>query len=211
MNVKEKAYEIIHEHLGVAYDDIKLESDIVDDLGADSLDCVELVMVFEEEFNLTLNDDAIESLKTVQDIIDYLEDNGELVKVSGFDIPSDEEITEAIKTLMIACHGNAWNAGWWHDLESGDVIERDFGTIAALIHSEISEAFEAHRKDLMDDKLTHRKGLPTELHDGLIRIFDYLGRYHMHEPEITAEKMAFNKKRADHKPENRIKEGGKKI
>lgn len=79
-----------------------------------------------------------------------------------------------------------------------------------LIVSEIAEAMEGERKDLMDDKLPHRKMVEVELADALIRIFDYAGAYGLDLQGAYEEKKAYNKVRADHKPENRLKEGGKK-
>lgn len=126
-------------------------------------------------------------------------------------IPPDEETHAAVVTLVRACHGRAWNAGWFHDPATGEEIKRNHGEMFALIHSEISEALEAHRKDLMDDKLPHRKGVPVELFDAAIRIFDMIGMYYPDDTGAFIEKLQYNDKRADHKPENRLKVGGKKF
>ncbi len=61
------------EQLGVAEKEVKLEAAYLDDLGADSLDIVELIMAFEEEFNIEIPDDVAEKIKTVQDTVDYIE------------------------------------------------------------------------------------------------------------------------------------------
>ncbi len=79
-----------------------------------------------------------------------------------------------------------------------------------LIHSEISEALEGHRKDLMDDKLTHRKMFEVELVDALIRIFDLAGAHNLDLEGAYREKMAYNLVRKDHTHESRKLEGGKK-
>jgi hypothetical protein len=126
-------------------------------------------------------------------------------------IPSDDEILKATQVLVDACHGRAWNAGWYHDPRTGGEIERNMGEIFALIHSEISEALEGHRKNLMDDKLPHRRMVPVELFDAVIRIFDTIGMYYPSDVPALLEKMHFNDKRADHKPENRLKVDGKKF
>lgn len=102
------------------------------------------------------------------------------------------------------------HAGWWHDIETGKPLERNVGEMLCLIHSEISEAMEADRKDLMDDKLPHRKGIEVELADAMIRILDFAGATGLDIGGAMVEKIDFNLKREDHKPENRIKEGGKK-
>lgn len=79
-----------------------------------------------------------------------------------------------------------------------------------LVVSEISECMEGERKGLMDDKLPHRPMPEVELGDALIRIFDYAGAYGYDLDGAVAEKRAFNARRADHRPENRLKTGGKK-
>lgn len=72
--VFEKIKAIIADELGIEEDIIELESDLTDDLGADSLDAVELIMAIEEEFDVQIDDSAAQEIKTVQDIVDYLED-----------------------------------------------------------------------------------------------------------------------------------------
>jgi NTP pyrophosphatase (non-canonical NTP hydrolase) len=68
---------------------------------------------------------------------------------------------------------------------------------------------EGDRKDLMDDKLPHRKMREVELADAVIRIFDLAGAYGMDLGEAIAEKMAYNQSREDHKIANRAQSGGK--
>jgi NTP pyrophosphatase (non-canonical NTP hydrolase) len=80
-----------------------------------------------------------------------------------------------------------------------------------LIHSEISEALEGIRKDLKDDHLPERPMVEVELADAVIRIFDYAGYKNMDLAGAVLDKMEYNRKRADHKIENRAKEGGKKF
>lgn len=63
---------IIAEKLGVEEDEITIDSDLTEDLGADSLDLVDLVMAFEDEFNLKVDDEQIESISTVGDIIEQI-------------------------------------------------------------------------------------------------------------------------------------------
>jgi acyl carrier protein len=71
----EKVQEKIAEQLGVDEDDITLESQIVEDLGADSLDVIELVMVLEEEFDIEITDEESEKLLTVGDVVEYIKDH----------------------------------------------------------------------------------------------------------------------------------------
>ncbi len=71
----ERVTKIIVDHLGVDVAKVKKEASFVDDLGADSLDTVELVMAFEEEFGCEISDDAAEKILTVQDAIEFIEKN----------------------------------------------------------------------------------------------------------------------------------------
>jgi acyl carrier protein len=70
--VFEKVKEIIVEQLGVEEDDVTLESSFIDDLGADSLDIVELIMALEEEFELEIPDEDAEKISLVGDVVDYI-------------------------------------------------------------------------------------------------------------------------------------------
>ncbi|MDP0488130.1 MAG: acyl carrier protein [Fusobacterium sp. JB021] len=71
----EKIREIVVEQLGVDADQITVDANFIDDLGADSLDTVELIMAFEEEFDIEIPDTDAEKIKTVKDVIDYIEAN----------------------------------------------------------------------------------------------------------------------------------------
>jgi hypothetical protein len=64
------------------------------------------------------------------------------------------------------------NEKWWKDIETGQPIKRNVGELLMLAVSELSEALEGHRKDLMDDKLPHRKMFEVEIADCMIRLFD---------------------------------------
>lgn len=67
--------KIVVEHLGVEEDKVTENASFIDDLGADSLDTVELVMAFEEEFGVEIPDDAAENIQTVKDAIDFINAN----------------------------------------------------------------------------------------------------------------------------------------
>lgn len=75
MSTFEKVRDIVVEQLGVEADDVTIDSTFIDDLGADSLDIVELIMAFEEEFNVEIPDEVAEKIKTVKDTVAYIDQN----------------------------------------------------------------------------------------------------------------------------------------
>jgi len=101
------------------------------------------------------------------------------------------------------------NHKWWHDKDGKD-LERNKGELLCLIHSEISEAMEGERKNLMDDKLPHRKMAEVELADALIRILDYAAGFGYDIGGAVAEKLEYNATREDHTHEARERPNGKK-
>lgn len=120
--------------------------------------------------------------------------------------------------LKQQCHKLAVDSGWWTDLKTGEDLrfdyateepKRNIGEMLCLVHSEVAEGMEGARKKLMDDKLPHRPMLEVELADAVIRIFDMAGGLNLDIAGAIEEKLAYNAKRADHKPENRSKAGGK--
>jgi len=70
----EQVKKIVKEQLGVEAEEIQMSSTFVDDLGADSLDIVELIMAFEEEFNIEIPDEKAEKIKTVEDVVKYIDE-----------------------------------------------------------------------------------------------------------------------------------------
>lgn len=146
---------------------------------------------------------------------------------------------DALNELSEEIHENNIQAGWWTDIKFDEKIKalmdaglremeaaaalnalgiqrstlktRNIGELLCLVHSEISEAMEGARKNLMDDKLPHRKMIEVELADALIRIFDIAGAYGLDLGNAIFEKRQYNTNRADHKLENRLKDNGKKF
>lgn len=110
---------------------------------------------------------------------------------------------DSVNKLTDFCYNQSKNAGW-HD------NPREIGTMLMLVVSEIAEAMEGDRKDLMDDHLPNRKMIEVELADAVIRIGDLAGKLSLDLGGAIDEKLAYNLNRADHKKENRLQEGGKK-
>ena len=75
MSVEDRVQQIVCEQLGVSQEEVKPEASFIDDLGADSLDTVELVMAFEEEFEIEIPDDDAEGIATVKNAVDYITSN----------------------------------------------------------------------------------------------------------------------------------------
>jgi acyl carrier protein len=73
MSVEDRVKSIIVEQLGVDADEVSPDASFVEDLGADSLDTVELIMAFEEEFGVEISDDEAEKIKKVQDAVEYID------------------------------------------------------------------------------------------------------------------------------------------
>jgi hypothetical protein len=122
-----------------------------------------------------------------------------------------EAQTDALRQVQSTIHESCKAAGWYSNLETGEPITRNFGEVVALMHSELSEALEGWRKDLMDTHLPERKMIEVEFADTIIRILDTAGAEGLDVAGALRDKFAYNQMRADHKIENRRKAGGKKI
>ena len=115
----------------------------------------------------------------------------------------DVTLQRILNEFAKECVQDSMDVGWTNP---ADNVPRAL----LLIHSEISEACEAHRKDLMDDKLPHRTGLEVELADAILRIFNLAGGLGIDLGGAVVEKKSFNKTRADHSAGERAKPHGKK-
>ena len=76
--VFEKVKERVSDILGVEAEDVNMESNFIDDLGADSLDIVELIMALEEEFDIEIPDEEAEKIQTVGDVVDYIKEHSDM-------------------------------------------------------------------------------------------------------------------------------------
>lgn len=125
---------------------------------------------------------------------------------------SSEELSAytGISLMQKLVNKTSVDAGWYTDRNTGEPITRNFGEVVALMHSELSEALEADRKSLMDDKLPHLDGRVTEFADCVIRIMDTCEALGLDLAGAIVEKNRYNKSREDHKIENRQKANGKK-
>ena len=105
-------------------------------------------------------------------------------------------LRDSINNLVEVTHGASKEAGWWNGLDPA----KDINLVPAklcLIHSEVSEAIEGYRKNLMDDKLPHRPMIEVELADAVIRIGDLCGALGLDLGGAIEEKMAYNAIRPD--------------
>lgn len=122
------------------------------------------------------------------------------------------ELASDVNAARDVCHTSAVDRGWWEDPVTGKSLRDCRATRAEkmnLIFTELAEAIEGRRKNLMDDKLKYRQMEEVEMADALIRILDYCGAYKLDIGRALAEKLAFNTLRKDHQREARVAAGGK--
>lgn len=132
----------------------------------------------------------------------------------SIEIIQNQQTVDIIRALQEKIYQGNVTAGWWTNLQTGELKEK--GNITEILAkmmlmvSEIAEACEGARKNLMDDKLPHRKMIEVEFADAIIRILDTCGHEDLDVAGAIVEKLAYNSIRADHKIENRLTDGGKK-
>lgn len=103
------------------------------------------------------------------------------------------------------------NDKWWTDPKTGERLVENQAQKLLLMVSEIAEAYEGRRKDVMDKHLPHRKAECVELADLFLRLMDYVGEYHPDFGEAVLEKIVYNSTRPDHSIAARLAPGGKKF
>lgn len=126
---------------------------------------------------------------------------------------AQDEVEAQVKGLVACCHSLAEEAGWWTCLQSGQSTKftANIPEKLMLIVSEVAEAMEGLRKDLMDDHIPSKTMFEMELADVLIRVCDLAGSQDINLGEAVAMKLAYNASRADHQLANRAADGGKKF
>jgi len=118
---------------------------------------------------------------------------------------------DMLATLSLMCHSASVSCNWWHAPDTITPLERNFGELVALIHSEVSEAMEGGRKDKQDEHLPRYKSVEVELADALIRIFDLAYAANLNLGGGCMAKWEYNLLREDHKLDKRQEEGGKQF
>ncbi len=128
-------------------------------------------------------------------------------RIEASDPSTHANIVASAAVLQVMCFGLARQSGW-HNGPIADNALR-VPTRLMLTVSELGEAMEGHRTGAMDQHLPHRPSVEVECADAVIRLFDLAGAEGWDLAGAIAEKLAYNQRRADHKPENRVKAGGK--
>ena len=120
-----------------------------------------------------------------------------------------DRLRDAVDIISFYTYQLATSGGWWNGVDKENPLLQ--AVKVGLIAGEAHEAIEAIRKDSADDHLPQYSGRDTELADVLIRTGDFAGAYNINLGQIVVDKLKYNAQRADHKPENRKKSGGKRF
>lgn len=147
--------------------------------------------------------------KTVGLMLEYIQLDDYMVHKTELD-----SLIIVLTIIKYLCYNEAKNNGWYTNPETKEPIEPDPAARFALFHSEVSEAFEVWRKHGFkpkEDKKGPEGKLACELADLVIRVFDFCGHHNIPIETAIFNTLKYNRHRPDHKPENRLKEGGKKI
>lgn len=132
-------------------------------------------------------------------------------EITEFDPYRMEGVYKGLVEAQKLAYSIAMTKGWYNNIQTGEKIERNFGEVIALMHSELSEALEADRKGIkFDSKLTDKDAVAVELADCIIRILDTAAARNLNIADAFISKCLYNMNREDHKIENRGKEGGKR-
>ena len=106
-------------------------------------------------------------------IVGYGKRYGDGMGKTPQDMTDQEQLAwSGLRAAQKLAHETAFEAGWYKNPETGEPIERNFGEVVALMHSELSEALESHRKGLPDGHLPNRIGYEVEFADLIIRVLD---------------------------------------
>lgn len=123
---------------------------------------------------------------------------------------SDGNDVVARSINQISADIHQFNRRWWTDPETGLPIQRNVGEMLMLAVSELAEAMEGHRKNLMDDHLPHRTMIEVEIADCMIRLLDMARGLKLNVGSALVEKCLYNQTRADHTLQARMQPNGKK-
>lgn len=114
-------------------------------------------------------------------------------------LPASSPTAPPLNALAAEIH--AGNKKWWYQADGVTPLARNKGELLMLVVTEVAEAMEGERKNLMDDKLPHRRMAEVEIVDAIVRLLDYAAGFGYELDDVLREKLAYNATRADHKAE----------